>query len=220
MSLNLGPFVEELWQSVAATYKATLRLPFNQGLISGQLPHSQFLFYINQDVLYLGAIADIFVTVATKAPDPTSAKLLIEIREIILKERDHLRDAYLNTMSFDAVSLRMEPACYNYTQFLLKISQEKPYPVVVAALLACPLVFFKISQVLLKEIQMPNPYASRIESYQDASLIASVQCSCDLTERAYAPKFKKSMKQAFQRAAELEYYFWAAEPAEAELLEV
>ncbi|MDR0394313.1 MAG: thiaminase II, partial [Tannerella sp.] len=44
---------EKAWDSIEPIYRKTLELPFIQELITGTLDREKFVFYIQQDSIYL-----------------------------------------------------------------------------------------------------------------------------------------------------------------------
>ncbi|HCC51139.1 MAG TPA: thiaminase II, partial [Porphyromonadaceae bacterium] len=61
---------ENAWDAIKPIYKKTLELPFIQELMNGTLDREKFVFYIQQDALYLSDYGKILTAIATKLTKP------------------------------------------------------------------------------------------------------------------------------------------------------
>ncbi len=107
------------------------------------------------------------------------------------------------------------PTCLAYTSWLESVALRGPYEVLASAVLPCFWVYEHVGQVLLDRCGdlAEHPYREWLETYGAEDYAALVHEARVATERAASEASSASMvamRQAFERATELEWLFWDA----------
>jgi len=128
---RLRAAADPIWQQQAAQ-------PFLHGLLDGTLPPAKFLFYTQQDVIFLRQMNRVFGYGAARADDPADsarfARLLLDTDAILAD----LHGRYAAGLGFSATDLTGTPVAattYAYSSHLLATAATDTYPALVAALL-------------------------------------------------------------------------------------
>ena len=61
---------DKAWLVIQPIYEKTIQLPFVQELMKGILAEDKFLYYIQQDSLYLASYGRLLTGIATKLSNP------------------------------------------------------------------------------------------------------------------------------------------------------
>jgi thiaminase (transcriptional activator TenA) len=199
-------------QSAEPIIEAILRHPFNRELASGKLTHNRFVYYLQQDELYLRDYARALALAAAKAPDAAAANdLLTFAREGIWVEQElhHHFFKKFNVVPAD----EQQPACFTYCRFLLSTCAIEPCELGLAALLPCFWIYRDVGLAVAQASSVGNPYQAWIDVYTDASFEKEVERMIELTEAAaaHAPEnVRTQMSRLFHDSTRLEWHFWDA----------
>lgn len=112
-------YTEHLWQSIATLYQAIIQHPFNVELAAGTLPREKFLFYIQQDALYLVDFGKALAMMAGRSETPRQVLEFTRwAQEVILTERG-LHESYFQVFGVSEPTAELSPANFAYTNYLL-----------------------------------------------------------------------------------------------------
>src|SRR4051794_1476969 len=209
-----GGFSDEAWERTAGLRAAIGRLPFNTELAAGVLAPKRFRFYITQDALYLAEYARVLAIAAAKAPDAATVRWFSQAagEAIVVEQALHAR--YLAEFGVDpetAAAADPSPDCLAYTSFLLMTAHQKPWEVLVAAILPCFWIYWDVAGAIVESVAPHNPYRAWIDTYADPRFGEAVRTAIDIADRAASaatPPVREAMLAAFTRSAQYEYLFW------------
>ena len=68
---------EKAWKAIEPIYEKTVTLPFIQELTNGTLDREKFIFYIQQDAMYLSDYGSVITGIASKLKDPAHTESFI-----------------------------------------------------------------------------------------------------------------------------------------------
>lgn len=187
-------------------------LPFNQELAQGTLPTEKFIFYIQQDYLYLHDFSRALAMTASKLSNHQHIKAYLEFALGAIEDEHSLHRDYLRKFSASNLNLTPSPSCFMYTNFLLNTAANKPAIEAVASLLPCFWIYQKVGQFILENSNVTDnhPYKDWIYLYaSDDFAIACEKAIHILNELATTQDYNENdVMNAFHYAAKLEWLFW------------
>lgn len=203
----------QLWAAAAPVYTEILRHPFLTGLADGTLPRESFRAYVIQDVHYIAQFSRVLATVASRAPRREDvAMLTARCAEIAAEHALHqslLAD--LAVSDAELAGTPMAPTTRAYTDFLLAVANTRPWADAVAALTACPWVYWEVGKTLVRQ-GSPDPlYARWIETYGGPQADLVFPPYLELLDRAGAglgADGRRSAQEHFLTGCRYEWMFW------------
>ena len=207
-------FSDEAWQQAAGLREAIHRLPFNRELAAGTLSRERFRFYILQDAIYLGDYARVLALAAARAPEIATLQAFAGSALGAVAVEQALHGRYLQEFGVDPAEVAAAepmPDCLAYTSFLLATAYQKPWEVLVAALLPCFWIYWDVAQAITREAAAENPYRAWIDTYADPHFGEAVGRVVGVVDEAAAgatSRIRAGMLTAFRRSAQYEWLFW------------
>ncbi len=172
---------QTLWDSCRDLAQACLHHPFLKALAAGTLDPRDYDEYVGQDAFYLRAFLKAYALALARCDDLEDARLLHQLAGGALEELEmHLRHAEQKGLALATV--RPNPACLAYTDFLLATAWSGALGEILAAMTPCMRLYAWLGEQLAPPAP-DNPYrnwiltysspefqrlASRIESLLDA----------------------------------------------------
>src|ERR1700730_17672701 len=163
-------FSDEAWQQAAGLREPIHRLAFNTELAAGTLSRDRFRFYILQDAIYLGDYARVLALAAAKAPEIATLQAFAGSALGAVAVDQALQEIARGEFGVDPADVAAAepmPDCLAYTSFLLATAYQKPWEVLVAALLPCFWIYWDVAQAITREAAPDNPYRAWIDTYAD-----------------------------------------------------
>ena len=198
----------ELKTKAAPLMQAIFELPFILELQSGDLDPAIFNFYLSQDQLYLKDYARALAICAAKLPDSEMMQQFMTYAQGALKGERELQQKLL-TINTD---IKPTPACFAYTNYLLKTAALDPVEVAVAAILPCFWIYHEVGQYLKQtRTHHITAYCDWIDFYASDDFSQSVKVMIgvlDRLEQYTSGRLSQQIAVAFMQAAELEWCFW------------
>lgn len=189
------------------------KLPFNNELAKGSLPKEKFNFYLKQDVLYLNDYARALALVGTKLSNSHHCQTFLQFAlDAIYAERNlHLN--YLNhNTELEILNTKKMPACFAYTNYLLRMAALAPVELAVASLLPCFWIYWEVGKkIALQVIDINHPYYNWIKFYTSEEFYQSVTAAIIGTnnlDENVDRTIKEMMLQEFIQSSQLELLFW------------
>lgn len=210
------PFCQHAWSSTADLQEQLVRHPFNEALAAGTLLPSRFAYYLIQDSRYLKSFSATLAEAGRRSSDERAASFFTASAQRALAVEAALHAGYLSTLVSPGVAdtVATSDACHAYTAFLARAATEKPYPLLVAALLPCFWVYQHVGERIMTRTagQPDHPYRTWIDTYADASFTAAVDEIKSIADREAesVPEHVPGMLAIFQTATEHEHAFWDA----------
>lgn len=208
-------FTGELWASIVPTFEAILAHPFLAGIADGTLPPERFVFFIEQDGLYLRAYARALTAAAGHATEPADRALLTSsaAEAIAVEVGMHAELLAGFDGGADAAPPRLSPSGELYVQTILAHTAQGPFGVAMASVLACFWIYAEVGQALI-EHGSPDPrYQRWIDTYGDPAFAATVDAVLAVVDRlgAVATAAQRAeMQGVFAQGCRLEWMFWDA----------
>lgn len=206
-------FTDRLWQDIRPIYEAILAHPFLGELSDGSLTRDRFVFYMQQDSLYLQDFARALGQVGVRAPDASTAKAFFDFASVAVSVEQGLHESYFQEFGASA-SAERAPACFAYTNYMLATTVNGSYAEAVAVLLPCFWIYREVGNYIYKSAAAgldANPYRRWIETYAGEGYNEAVERAISLTNAAAdtATEAERGrMATAFRRSSQLEWMFW------------
>ena len=203
-------FTDSLWQEIRDVYPEILNLPFIRELISGTLGHDRFIFYVQQDSLYLLDYSKVLAIIASKSNDTERILEFLKFAEYsILVEKERHKEL-LKKYSIQPVNQK-SPACFSYTNFLLSVAALRSIEEAVASILPCFCVYEKVGEYICSHSSEKNPYQDWINAYADKEFKEATRKALAITDEIADQAndiTREKMKEVFIVSTKMEYIFW------------
>ncbi|STX51078.1 Thiaminase-2 [Legionella busanensis] len=189
--------------------------PFNIQLAEGTLPQDIFIYYLIQDALYLADYSRALAMTAARLPHNHHTQQFIEFALGAIKaERelhlDYLSQASLRKYSSERVT-EANPACFMYTNYLLRMASLASVEEAVASLLPCFFIYHEIGKSMTANLWQAHPYYNWIALYSSEEFETSVRIAIEITNdlgSEASETIRDKMIQAFVKSTQLEWCFW------------
>lgn len=201
-------FCDRAWQRTTDLRAAIDALPFNRELAAGTLSQDRFIFYIQQDALYLEQYARILAMAGARGPNGATLRLFAECALEAIAVEQALHAGYLGA---NPAVVEPTPDCLGYTSFLLATAYHEPWEVLMAALLPCFWIYWDVGNTIARTAARENPYRAWIDTYSDEAFgtaVRAVIAATDTAAAAASDATRDRMIQAFIRSSQYEYLFW------------
>ena len=195
----VGPILESIY-----------RHPFTTGLAKGTLPRDQFLYYMQQDSLYLVDFARALALAGAKAHATQDIAMLLHFAEQAVVSERELHTFYFKQFHVTPAQEKA-PACFAYTAHLLERASMGTPGEAMAALLPCFWIYRDVGKHILKQAKPDNPYMKWIETYACKEFSVLVDKAVELTDRFAenaGERVRSRMTDAFIASSRMEYCFW------------
>jgi thiaminase/transcriptional activator TenA len=208
-------FSDQLRKTGHTIWEANFNHPLVQGIGQGNLAEDKFIFFLEQDYVYLIEYSRFFAIILAKAGSLKDMKKFSEILQAILGFEMELHKSVCADFSISAKKLELtRPAPYNlgYTSYLLSLVYQGDTADSMAALLPCLGGYNEIG-LRLKANGLPQH-----KHYRDWILTYSADEFTQLTNwcKSWIDNFAdgqkreklKKMEGIFLTTSRWEYLFW------------
>ncbi len=209
-------FTAELWAQITPTFDAILAHPFLTGIVDGTLAPEKFVYFIEQDSLYLRAYSRGLSYTAGHALNPDDTALFTGSAQSAVAVEAGMHAELLEgfqTAAGAAAEPELSPSGELYVRTLLAHCAAGPFNVAVAAVLACFWIYAEVGKVLI-ERGSPDPrYQRWIDTYGDPDFAARVDAVLDVMDRIgteASPAERERIAEIFRQGCRLEWMFWDA----------
>lgn len=201
---------EKAWDAINPIYRKTLELPFIQELIAGTLERDKFVFYIQQDSLYLADYGKVLLAIASKLTNPEHIEAFIGFAGESISVENELHKMLFAELKADKKQTA-SPSCLLYTSYLLR-QLNAPVEVMAAAVLPCFRIYKEVGDYILKhQAKGYNPYQAWIDAYGGDEFTESVKKAsgiCDELAERSTEEQRNLMTEAFVACSKMEWMFW------------
>lgn len=203
---------EKMSSSVSPIMRKIFDQPFNQELSQGTLSKEKFIHYLQQDALYLADYSRALALTAGRLTCNEQAHQFMQFALGAIKAEQDLHLSYLNEHeSLLTFNMQQSPACFMYTNYLLRMASTASVEEAVASLLPCFWVYREVGKQITKAKIINNPYAKWIELYSGEQFDSSVNLAIEIMNAlsdVASDQLKAKMISAFVRSTQLEWHFW------------
>jgi thiaminase/transcriptional activator TenA len=202
-------FTDKLWKHNEPIYNAIINHPFNRELTEGTLSTERFVFYLQQDSLYLVDFCRALSILAGLSPDPGTMTDFIRLTDKVIEGERGMQDEFFKIYGI-VPQTEQSPACLAYTNYLLATATTRSYAEAVAAALPCFWIYREVGKHIFNNAVRGNPYRKWIDTYASEEFFASVDKAIDLTDAAAQASvhLQPKMEEVFEKAVRLEWMFW------------
>jgi thiaminase/transcriptional activator TenA len=202
---------EKMSSSVSPIMLKIFNQPFNQELSQGILSKEKFIYYLQQDALYLVEFSKALSLTAGRLPCNTQAHYFMQFALGAIKAEQDLHLSYLKEYQTLSFNQEHSPACFMYTNYILRMASIASVEEAVASLLPCFWVYREVGRQISKANIINNPYAHWIELYSGEEFDSSVKLAIEITNAlsdVASDQIRQKMISAFVRSTQLEWHFW------------
>lgn len=204
-------FTETLWQAIVPIYEAIIEHPFNKELAQGVLQREKFVFYMQQDALYLVDFGRSLALMAARANQPESVLQFVRFAEGAVQVERALHESYFQEFGIIEPTQVQAPACFAYTNFLLATVACRSYEEGMAALLPCFWIYREVGRHIHAHTVPGNPYQRWIDTYASPQFSEWVDRAIAITDtcgEGANSALRERMREAFVISSRLEWMFW------------
>lgn len=203
-------FTHHLWKKITPIYKFICQQPFITELAAGKLDRNRFIFYLQQDALYLVDFARALAHTAAKLHAVNHVENFLSFAQEALIAERALHTQYFKLFEVEP-NTYPQPACFHYTNYLLATVSLRSVEEAVTALLPCFWIYAEIGQYIATHSVAGNIYQDWIAMYSSEDFYKAVLKIRDIVDTLAAqshPQTHYLMEQAFVRSSRLESFFW------------
>ena len=203
-------FSEGMFKLVEPILAKIYQHPFVEELCAGTLPREKFVYYMQQDSLYLLDYARALALIAAKSCGEKDISLSLDFASGALIAERSLHAEYFTEFDVRPVEQKM-PACFSYTAHLLNITGIHSLGEGMAALLPCFWIYNEVGKHILAKSSESNPYQKWIDTYSGGEFEKVTKEAIAYTDTLAAQtcgSLLQRMEEAFLLSCKMEYYFW------------
>lgn len=203
-------FTSIAFRTIDPIMKAVYSHGFTVELIDGILPRDKFLYYMQQDSLYLVAFGRALACVGAKMQQPEDVALMLYFAEQGLLAERELHEFYFKEYQVTPTEEK-GPACFSYCAHLLERAALGSPAEGMAALLPCFWIYREVGNHIRKMADTDNPYFKWIESYSSDVYSITVDKAVALTNRlalSASEDERQRMMDGFIASSRFEHAFW------------
>ena len=150
-------------------------MPFNIEFGTGNLAMEKFIFYLVRDALYLTDFSRALAMTAVRLPHNNLMQQFIKFSQEALTAEQALHQNYIRRHATENI-LEHSPACFMYTNYILRMASQASVEEAVASLLPCFWVYREVGNSIAAICNRANnPYLEWINLYSSAEFDLSVQ---------------------------------------------
>ena len=202
-------FTQTAWKAAAPLLAKIIDHPFNQELGKGTLDMNKFLYYIEQDNLYLVDFGRSLTLLAAKMPQEHVRDFLHHADQAFATEQELVHQYYKREPSCPIKGL--SPANIGYSSYLLRTVLLEPVEVGLCALLPCFWIYHEVGKALALNAHPENPYLRWIETYSGKDFSEAVDHVIGVTNALalhVSPGTMTKMQEALLHSTAFELHFW------------
>lgn len=201
---------EKTWIESKPIYDEILELPFIKELMNGSLSKDKFIFYIQQDALYLADYGRILAAIGARLRKQEHIEAFLHYAGDSVAVEKALHESFLRDQKLSKTEA--SPSCLLYTSYLFKQLEDSPIEVALAAVLPCFWIYKEVGDYILEnQNKKDNPYQSWIDTYGGEAFEQSVKEAieiCDEFAEQCTEQQQKAMTEAYKMCSKFEWMFW------------
>jgi thiaminase (transcriptional activator TenA) len=210
-------FADELRQRHIRYWNDLLNHKFILEIAGDSLPIEKFIFYLQQDHIFLKEFCVFLLNAMQKSIDQKLVTWFESLYRSTIDSEMHMQKELLLSLGISNIdnSDAAAPATLNYSKFLRKVSSANNPEVMISSMAPCPWSYFEIAQKLSKcnnnNNIKTNVYHKWIQFYASNESQKQVDELKNILGSMYgqAGKGKRSlMEKYFGAACKHEYEFW------------
>ncbi len=200
---------QDAWRAIGPIFDRIIAHPFLTALMDGTLDRAKFLFYLNQDALYLDDFGKTLAGLAVKCSDRRQVEDFLSFAGDTIKVERELHRSFLGQAD---ARTRPSPSCLLYTSYMYRQLALAPLEVAVATVLPCFWIYQAVGDFILAGgRQANNPYQNWIDTYGGEEYGRAVRRAVEIADElaaAATPGTRAEMTEAFLLCSKMEWMFW------------
>lgn len=199
---------ETAWEAAAPVYEKILEHPFIKELTQGTLPREKFLFYLEQDAMYIDNYTKVLAHIASRLYDKEQTEDFVAFAQDGINVERAMHETYLAEVAEPC--RQMSKSCLLYTS-VLDSCATRPVEVEAAAILPCFWVYQAVGEHIKALAAKNNPYEGWIATYGDPAFEVSNRRAiaiCDALAEATGEGTRRAMTDIFVMCTRMEWLFW------------
>jgi thiaminase len=188
--------------------------PFNRQLYDGTLPNAPFMWFLQQDAIYLKAYASVLETISKRlAPEhPDFAAIFLQFKKETIEAEQYVNSEYLqkSALPFFATSPKIiAPAIKNYIDHLQATAEKGTINEAIVACYPCFYLYAELGKQN-KGKYPSNKYSAWTDFYSDENFLKSTTRITDILDEltaAISEKERQQLIEVFKRSATFEVGF-------------
>lgn len=203
-------FTTTLWKEIEGVYAELINLPFIRELSKGTLHEDRFIFYVQQDSLYLTDYTRALALIAAKSEMAERMLQFLKFAEYSIEVEKERHEKYMAAHAIEPAD-RKSPSCFAYTNFLLSAAALESIDVAMASILPCFCVYEKVADHIYAHAPENNPYRDWIDVYAGEEFKQATDTALEITDEIAGQAgevSRKKMTETFVLATKMEYMFW------------
>lgn len=202
---------KEAWYATLPVYNNILEMPFISELMDGTLDNRKFVFYIQQDALYLAEYGKVLAGIASKLENSTHIESFLHFAGDTMSVEKELHKTFMDADD-NINGLEASPSCLLYTSHLHKQLANKSIEVALATVLPCFWIYKKVGDHILKnQSKGKNPYQDWIDTYGgedfNKAVLKAISICDEIADRCTNEQ-REEMTRAFVMCSKMEWMFW------------
>jgi thiaminase/transcriptional activator TenA len=203
-------YIEKFREGSLSILEKIYSHPFVKELASGTLEQEKFVFYLQQDWLYLNEFSQALAGAALLAPNAAQASSLIKFSHEVNICEQELHLSFFKEYKVPKSNI-LSPACFNYTNFLRATVSRGNYAAALVGLLPCFSVYRDVGTYIFKISHSGNPYKDWINTYSSEEFSKSVDEMVSLIRQEIRDKPLMeidNLLNLYKISAHFEFEFW------------
>ena len=195
-------------------WEAIFSHPFIKELGAGTLSRPRFLFFVQQDYLYLQDFARVLCLGGAKAASLDVLHMFAEHAATVVQVERNLHTNWSDKLGLtpqDLAQTERAPVTQAYTRHLLAVAHSGSLAEIVAAVLPCYWIYWEVGKKLNATPPTDPLYAEWTQAYSGEGFGAHVQQQLDLIDRLAQDSSggeQKRWEEHFIQSCRYEYLFW------------
>ena len=207
-------FHQQLRTAAQPIWDAIFSHPFVRELGAGTLSRERFLFFVQQDYLYLQDFARALCLGGAKADTLDTLQMFADHAATVVQVERNLHTNWSDKLGLtpqDLARTERAPITQAYTRHLLAVGHSGSLAEIVAAVLPCYWIYWEVGKKL-NDPPPPDPlYAEWTQAYSGEGFGAHVQQQLALIDRLAQDSStdeRKRWAEHFIQSSRYEYLFW------------
>lgn len=202
---------KKTWERTQPIYNQIISHPFIKDLIDGTLDKEKFLFYIQQDAIYLAEYGKVLAGIASRLNVASQISAFLHFAGDTMSVENALHESFLKATD-NMQPAEASPGCLLYTSYLQRQFAAFSIEIAVASVLPCFWIYKEVGDYILQhQTKESNPYQSWIDTYggeEYAQAVEKAIAICDeLADNSTAVQ-QEEMTKAFIMCSKMEWIFW------------
>ena len=209
-------FSAELWEQITPSFEAILAHPFLAGIVDASLEPERFVYFIEQDAMYLRAYSRALSYTAGHAERPADTVLFTSSASRAIAVEQGMHAELLQGFGVDPSApalTALSPSGALYVNAILRHTAAGPFSQAVASVLACFWIYAEVGKVLIEQGSSDPRYQRWIDTYGDPAFAATVDGVLELVDRLgteVGDVERERMAAIFRQGCRMEWMFWDA----------